>query len=138
MDKNATGLPLAEGTRLITEAMRRHGLRRYVGHGAPSILDPHERRTTQTRLVRFMGSRFLPRAYAELVAMSALVMVDDLDWTIVRFTAPKDGPAKGTLRVGFYGTDKIGFAVTRADIARFTADQTRSNAYLKRAPAISN
>ena len=138
MDRRAAGVPLVEGVRLITEAMRRHGIRRYIGHGTPSIPDPQERQTLQTRLIRFMGRRFLPRAYRELVGMSELIMVDDLDWTIVRFTAPKDGPAKGRLRVGFYGTDRIGFAVTRTDIARFTAEQAHSDACLRRAPAISN
>lgn len=138
MDRKAAGLPLVEGTRLITEAMRRHGIRRYIGHGTPSVLDPGEKPTMQTRLIRFMGSRFLPRAYQELTGMSRLVMTGGLDWTIVRFTAPKDGPAKGTLRAGFYGTDKLGFAVTRADIARFTAGQVRSDRYVRRAPAISN
>jgi len=138
MDKNATGFPLVDGVRLITDAMRRHGIRRYIGHGTPSIPDPHERRTFQTRLIRFMGSRFLTRAYQELVGMSDLIMTDDLDWTIVRFTAPKDGPTKESLRVGFYGRDRIGFAVTRADIAAFTAAQVHDDRYIKRAPAISN
>lgn len=138
MDKHATGLPLVDGVRLITDAMRRHGVRRYIGQGTPSIPDPHEKQTFQTRLIRFMGSRFLPRAYNELAGMCRLIMVDDLDWTLVRFTAPKDGPAKGSIRVGFYGTDRIGFAVTRADIAHFTADQAHTDTYLDRAPAISN
>jgi hypothetical protein len=44
-----------------------------------------------------------------------------LDWTIVRFLAPKDGPARGVVRQGFYGTDRLGFNVTRADIAAFSA-----------------
>jgi hypothetical protein len=138
MDKRATGLPLVEGVRLITDAMRRHGLRRYIGQGTPSIPDPHETQTVQSRLIRFMGSRLLPRAYDELVGMCRLIMVGDLDWTLVRFTAPKDGPANGSLRVGFYGKDRIGFSITRADIARFTADQTHTDTYLHRAPAISN
>jgi hypothetical protein len=42
------------------------------------------------------------------------------------------------LRVGFYGTDRIGFAVSRANIAAFTAAQVENDAYLNRAPAISN
>jgi len=138
MDRNATGLPLVDGVRMITEAMRRHGIHRYIGHGTPSIPDPQEKQTFQTRMIRFMGRRFLPRAYQELVGMSALVMVDDLEWTIVRFTAPTDGPAKGSLRVGFYGADRIGFTVTRADIAQFTAEQVHTDTYLRRAPAISN
>jgi len=33
MDRKATGLPLAEGNRLIVAAMDRHGVRRYVGNG---------------------------------------------------------------------------------------------------------
>jgi hypothetical protein len=66
--------------------------------------------------------------------MSELVVRGDLDWTIVRFTAPKNGPARGVRRVGFYGTDKIGFNVTRADIAAFTAAQVTDDRYRNAAP----
>ena len=138
MDRKATGLPLVEGTRLIVEAMRHHGVRRYVGNATPSILDPRESGTWQTRLPTFMAKTFLRRAYDEIVGMSQAVMTSGLDWTIVRFLAPKDGPAKGQLRQGFFGTDKLGFAVTRADIATFTADQVDDHRYIGAAPAISN
>ncbi|MGY2116749.1 hypothetical protein ACW9HR_22830 [Nocardia gipuzkoensis] len=53
-------------------------------------------------------------------------------------TATKDGDPNGNVRSGFFGTDKVGFAVTRADIAAFTADQVGDTGYLRRAPAISN
>jgi hypothetical protein len=56
----------------------------------------------------------------------------------VRFLAPKDGPAEGEVRHGFYGTDKLGFAVTRADIAAFTAAQVDDRRYVGAAPGISN
>ena len=78
------------------------------------------------------------RAYDELLGMSEIVMTSGLGWTIVRFLAPKDGSAKGQLRQGFYGHDKLGFNVTRADIASFTAAQVEDNRYLGAAPAISN
>jgi hypothetical protein len=80
----------------------------------------------------------LPRAYQELRQMSEIIMTSDLDWTIVRFTAPKNGPARGVKRCGFYGTDKIGFNVTRADIAAFSAAQLTDDRYHNGAPAISN
>jgi hypothetical protein len=48
------------------------------------------------------------------------------------------GPGAGTLRVGFYGTDKIRFVVSRTDIAAFTAAQVDDDTYVNRAPAISN
>ncbi|WP_220135130.1 hypothetical protein [Nocardia gipuzkoensis] len=52
-------------------------------------------------------------------------------------TATKDGDPKGIVRSGFFGTDKLGFAGTRAEIAAFTADQVGDTGYLRRAPAIS-
>jgi putative NADH-flavin reductase len=138
MDRKATGLPLVEGTRHIVEAMQRHGVRRYVGNATPSILDSRERGTWQTRLSTFMAKTFLRRAYDEIVGMSRVVMDSGLDWTIVRFLAPQDGPAKGSVRQGFFGTDELGFAVTRADIAAFTATQVDDLRYIGAAPAISN
>ena len=138
LDRKATGLPLVEGTRNIIEAMQRHGVRRYVGNGTPSVLDPREKPTWQTRLSTFMAKRFLRRAYDELVGMSVIVTSSRLDWTIVRFLAPKDGPAKGRVRQGFYGQDKLGFNVSRADLAAFTAAQVDDDRYVGAAPAISN
>ncbi|MFV0373210.1 NAD(P)H-binding protein, partial [Microbacterium sp.] len=61
-----------------------------------------------------------------------------LEWTIVRFLAPKDGPAKGNLRVGTPGKDKLGAAVTRADIAAYTVAQLDNPATIGAAPQISN
>jgi len=138
MDRKATGLPLVEGTRNIVDAMQRHGIRRYVGNGTASVLDPRDHPNWQTRMSTFMAKTFLRRAYDELVGMSQIVMHSGLDWTIVRFLGPKDGPARGQLRQGFYGRDKLGFNVTRADIGAFTAAQIDDDRYIGAAPAISN
>jgi uncharacterized protein YbjT (DUF2867 family) len=138
MDRKATGLPLVEGTLHILDAMKRHEVTRYIGHGTPSILDPQEKPTLQTRLIGFMGRTFLRRAYDELLGMTDLIRNSGVDWTIVRFSAPKDGERTGKIRAGFYGKDKIGFPITRADIAAFTATQVDDAAYINRAPAISN
>ncbi|ASR01763.1 NAD(P)-dependent oxidoreductase [Gordonia rubripertincta] len=138
MNRKATGLPLVEGTEHILAAMKRHEVTRYIGHGTPSILDPREMPTLQTRLISFMGRTFLSRAYQELLGMTDRVLKSGVAWTIVRFSAPKDTPKTGNLRVGFYGTDRIGFAVSRADIAAFTAAQVDDTTYINAAPAISN
>src|SRR4051795_8708121 len=91
-DRKATGLPLVEGTRHILEAMKRHGVTRYIGHATPAILDPQEKPTLVTRLIGFMPRTFMRRAYDEIVGMTEPVKSSDLDWTIVRFIAPKDTP----------------------------------------------
>jgi len=70
--------------------------------------------------------------------MSAIVTASGLDWTIVRYIAPNDGPAQGRVRQGFYGSDKLGFNITRPDIAAFVADQLDEERYVRAAPAISN
>lgn len=138
MDRKTTGLPLVGGTGHVLDSMRRHGVTRYIGHATPSVLDPQEKPTAQTRLIGFMGRNGLPRAYEELLGMTELIKNAGVQWTIVRFTAPKNTPRTGKLRAGFYGTDKIGFAVGRADIAAFTAAQVDDDTYANRAPAISN
>ena len=138
LSRKATGLPLVDGTKNIVAAMQQHGVRRYIGLGTPSVLDAREQPTWQTRLTTFMAMTFLRRAYNELTGMSQIVMTSGLDWTIVRYIAPKDGPARHRVREGFYGTDKLGFTITRADIAAFVAAQIDTNRYVGRAPAISN
>ena len=59
LDRKATGLPLVEGTRNIVTAMQRHGVRRYVGNGTPSVLDQRDRPNWQTKLSTFMAKTFL-------------------------------------------------------------------------------
>jgi len=59
LSRKATGLPLVDGTKNIVGAMQQHGVRRYVGLGTPSVLDPREQPTWQTRFTTFMAKTFL-------------------------------------------------------------------------------
>ena len=138
LDRRAVGTPLVEGTRNIVEAMRAAGVQRFVGMATPSLRDPRDRRSLLGTVVPIMGRLGLPRAYRELLAMSQLVIDSDLDWTIARFTRPTNGPAKGRVRAGFLGRDKLGASITRADIAAFLLDQLDDTRFIRTAPAISN
>ena len=73
MDRKATGLPLVAGTGHVLDAMKRHGVRRYIGHATPAILDPHEKPTPVTRLIGFMPRTFMRRAYDEITGMTSQV-----------------------------------------------------------------
>jgi putative NADH-flavin reductase len=138
LDRKATGMPLVDGTRNIVEAMQAAGVRRYVGMATPSLRDPRDRRSLIGTIVPVMGRVLLPRAYRELLAMSQIVIDSDLDWTIARFSQPTDKPAIGSVRAGFLGVDKVGMAITRADIATFLLDQVVDTRFGRAAPAISN
>jgi hypothetical protein len=85
-----------------------------------------------------MAKTLLRRANDELSGMSEVVTSSGPDWTIVRFLAPKNGPARGRLRQGFFGTDRLGFAVTRTDIAAFAAAQVDDPRYVGAAPSRTN
>jgi hypothetical protein len=131
-------MPLGQGTQNIVDAIRAAGVQRYVGIATPSLRDPRDRRSLLGTLVPSMGRLLLPRAYRELLAMSRIVIDSDLEWTIARFTRPIDGPARGSVRAGFLGRDKLGAAITRADIATFLLDQLDDIRFIRAAPAISN
>src|SRR3954449_4458798 len=138
LDRNATGMPLIEGTRTIVDAMRAEGVQRYIGMATPSLRDPRDEASLLGRLVPFMGRTFLARAYRELLEMSQIVTNSDLDWTIARFTRPTDGSGTDTIRAGYLGRDKIRASITRAAIATFLLDQTTDPRFHRAAPAISN
>ena len=138
LDRKATAMPLVEGTRTIVEAMQAEGVERYIGMATPSLRDPRDTRSLLGLVVPFMGRTFLERAYRELLEMSQLITGSSLNWTIARFTQPKNGEQTSTVRAGFPGQDKIGAAITRADIAGFLLDQTSDARFHRAAPAISN
>jgi putative NADH-flavin reductase len=136
--RGARGTPVTEGTRSIVAAAEAAGVRRFVGLATPSVADPKDQPTLKGKILPVMAKRAMPNAFTELVGMTDAVTSSGLDWTIARITNPTDRPAKGTIRAGFLGRDKVGSAMTRADIATFLVDQLADDTYLRALPAISN
>jgi len=132
------GLPLVDGARHIVEAMKKHGVTRYVGNGTPSWRDPRDGFSLGARFGGLIARTSLARAYREMLGMSTVIAESGLDWTIVRFLAPTNGPKRGNPRVGFPGRDKLGMRISRADIAAFTVAQLDDDTYIKAGPQISN
>jgi hypothetical protein len=118
--------------------MHAAGARRFIGLATPSIPDPRDRPTLKGKLLPVLARLALPNALTELRGMTDAITSSDLDWTIARITSPNDQPAKGTIRSGFLGRDKVGSAMTRADIASFLISQLTDDTYHRAAPAISN
>jgi hypothetical protein len=136
--RGATGTPVSDGTRTIVAAMQAAGARRFIGLATPSIADPRDRPTLKGKLLPVLARLALPNALTELNGMTDAVTSSELDWTIARITSPNDQPATGTIRSGFLGRDKVGSAMTRADIASFLISQLTDDTYHRAAPAISN
>jgi hypothetical protein len=114
------------------------GVRRFVGLATPSVADSRDQPTLEAKVLPVMARVAFPNALTELVGMTDAVTASDLDWTIARINSPNDRPAKGTVRAGFLGRDKVGSAMSRADIASFLVGQLTDDTYHRAAPVISN
>jgi putative NADH-flavin reductase len=134
----AKGSPVAEGTANIVAAMQAEGVKRYIGLATPSAPDPRDLPTIKAKVLPVMAGIMFPNALKELRGMTNAVAESDLDWTVARITNPTDKPAKGTVRAGYLGCDKVGWAMSRADIAAFLVAQLTDDKYVKASPAISN
>lgn len=138
LQRGVVGTPVATGTRNIIAAMHQEEVRRYVGLATPSVPDPRDGRTLKGRVIPLMARVMFPHALEELHGMTDAVMESGLDWTLARITNPVSKPARDTVRAGYLGHDNVGWAMSRADIARFLVGQLEDTTYLQAAPAISN
>jgi len=138
LKRNATGTPVTDGTNNILKAMQATGVDRFIGLATPSVPDPRDQPTLKGRALPVLARLMLPNALTELRGMTQAVTESGLNWTLARITNPTDKPAAGRIRAGFLGRDKVGSAMTRADIACFLLDQVTDDTYRQAAPAISN
>jgi hypothetical protein len=112
-----------DGTNIIVVAMRSTGVRPYAAWALPPC---------STRVIADVAGEGhdvhgqevpAPRLH-EHVGMTEVVRAAGLDWTIVRYIAPKDGPARSHVQEGFYGPDKL-VNVTRATVGPFACGPGR-------------
>jgi putative NADH-flavin reductase len=138
LKRSATGAPVTEGTRNIVAAMQTHGVTRFIGLATPSLADPSDGRHWKLTMLPIGAKLGMPNALRELKGMTEAVTTSDLDYTIARITNPTNKPATGRIRSGFLGHDKVGSAMSRADIAAFLVAQLTDTRYRRAMPAISN
>ncbi|MFF4357630.1 NAD(P)-dependent oxidoreductase [Streptomyces sp. NPDC001604] len=138
LKRSATGTPLTDGTRTIVQAMEAQKVARFIGLATPSLADPRDEPHWKHKVLPVMAGLMFPNALAELRGMTEAVTGSGLDYTIARITNPTDKPATGRFRSGFLGHDKVGSAMSRADIAAFLVAQLTDTRYRRAMPAISN
>lgn len=136
--RSASGSPLTDGTRAIVAAMHTAGVRRFIGLATPSIADARDAPHWKHKVLPVMARLAFPNALAELRGMTEVVTGSDLDYTIARITNPTGKPATGRIRAGFLGHERVGSAISRADIAAFMVGQLTDTRYGRAMPAISN
>lgn len=121
----------------IIKAMKETNVMRLIDWSTPSISFKEDKASFTTIVPGIMASLFLPKAKKVLKEVNNIVIDSNLDWTIVRFMAPKDSPFTNKIKVGF-GDIKMNFNISREDIAYFMVSQIKDNKYLHSMPIIGN
>lgn len=127
---------LSDGTRHVVEAMRRHGVRRFVCETALGIGDAWWRLGLWYTL--FVRPVILPFYFHDKVRQERIVRASGLDWVLVRPGVLTNGRRGGGVRAG----ERVGHwlwsvRVARADVAAFMLDQLVDDTFLRRAPGIA-
>ncbi|MFE7795824.1 NAD(P)-dependent oxidoreductase [Streptomyces sp. NPDC057460] len=138
LKRSATGTQLADGTRTLVAVMNKQKVTRFIGLATPSLADPRDKPHWKHKVLPVMAKLMFPNALRELEGMTQAVTSSDLDYTIARITNPTDKPATSRSKSGFLGHDKVGSAMTRADIAAFLISQLTDTRYKRAMPVISN
>lgn len=125
------------GHRVLLGAMRETGVKRLIDWGTPSVPFEKDKKSIITVLPGILASIIFPDSKKEIIAIGNLLKQSGLDWTLVRFMAPKDTPYTGQVKVGF-GDTKMKFAISREDIAAFMVEQVESEEYIRSMPIIGS
>jgi nucleoside-diphosphate-sugar epimerase len=138
LKRRAAGTPITDGTKHIVAGMEAENVGRFIGLATPSVPDERDEPTLKAKVLPIIAGVLFPNALADIIGMTTAVTQSGLDWTIARITSPNNGKPKRTVRAGFLGRDKVGSAMSRADIAAFLVAQLTDDTFSQAAPAISN
>jgi putative NADH-flavin reductase len=122
-----------DSTRNIINAMKEHGVRRFIclsAYGASETKDA----ALYSKVLRF----FIGKRVEDKDRQEELLRASQLDWVSVRPPLLTNGARKGRYRVGSDIPIKLFSSVSRADVAEFMLKQLTDDTYLHQAPTITN
>lgn len=105
------------GVANILDAMRRAGVRRFIGVSALPVTPRTEVGVVERLVVYPLLYRFFGAGYADMKRMEQLLRGSDVDWTVVRPPMLTNGPATGRYRTAINHHLRGGRTISRADLA---------------------
>ncbi|MBE2236630.1 MAG: SDR family oxidoreductase [Caldilineaceae bacterium] len=135
--ENKPDYQVTAGTENIIAAMYAHGVRRLVISAGAGVGDPNDAPKFMNHVVNLLLKLVARHVYEDMKRVVELVRASNLDWVIVRVPMLTDDAPTGVVQVGYVGKG-MGMRISRADMAEFMLRQVSDDAYLHKAPAISN
>lgn len=125
------------GVAAILDALRTHGVDRFVTLTGAGVEGPGDRPKAVDRMFRYMLRRRQPDLLADSVAATDAVRASDVRWTIVRAPRLTDDPPKGDVRVAPALGPDTGIKMGRADLAAFLLDEVEQDRHVGGLPVVS-
>ncbi|MEE6712306.1 NAD(P)H-binding protein [Pediococcus acidilactici] len=137
MRRNYKEMISLNGHKTLLKAISSTGVKRLIDWGNPSIQSKKDVKSFLTVIPGIVASILFNKAKQEMIAISELLEKSDIDWTIVRFMAPKNTKYTGHVKVSF-GERKIKWNISGEDIAAFMVCQAAEKNYIKSMPIIGS
>jgi len=127
----------ADGALRVVRVMQKYGVRRLIVLSAAGAAPDDD--ASPSFLSRLFRSRpqAAPADPGDWRRMEITVRQSELDWTLVRPSKLKDGPATGVYRAGPGHALPDARPIARADVAAFVLDQLETDVNVQHAVALS-
>ena len=122
-----------DGTRLIVEAMHRHGVSRLITLSGGGLRAEQDRPRLPDRIIRGLLRLLAGHALADAEGHLRVLQGSGLDWTVVRGPRLTDD----RYRVGWVGVD-ASTKISRDDLADFIVTQLDDQRFIRRMPFVSH
>lgn len=124
------------GNQNIVMAMQQCGVHRLITQSVLGLGDSYMQLPIAWKII--VKPMLLRNAYHDHAGQEAVVMKSPLDWTIIRPASLREVPARGVFKTGSPDEmGKITLKIGLDDLASFTLDQLKTNAYIRKTPGIS-
>ena len=127
----------ADGTRLILDAMKRHGITRIVTlSGGGLRAEGKDQPKLPDRVIRGLLKLLSGQVLADAEAHLELLKQSSMEWTVVRGPRLTEEPGTGSYGVGWVGGDST-TKISRDDLAEFLVTQIDDRQYIHEMPFVS-
>jgi putative NADH-flavin reductase len=123
-------------SRNVLQAMKEHGVKRYIVTTGLNVDAPGDKKNEQARLATNWMYEHYPKTTEDKQLEYQLLSESDVDWTLVRLPmiilTDEHFPTQAKL------TDCPGEKISATDLACFLADQLQDADYIRKSPFLAN
>lgn len=136
LNKDEPVTALADGTKIIITAMRKHQIRRIMNVSAAGFSGEKADFLTG-KILFWIFNKYLTKLFTAMKKQHEVIEQSELEWIAVRPFLLDEGPHKGGYRIALEGIPSGGLRINTGDVAEFMLNNLENNQYIRKSPAIA-